>query len=185
MKKLFLVLVVALLAVGTVDAQVMTKGDKALNLGIGIPSSSYSIRLPSLIGSFDVGITDKLGIGYLSAGGLATFYTRKWNNSWYGGDYSSRYTAFVGGGRAAYHFDFAEMTGGSGFDKLDIYAGMFMGMRFWSYKYDDDWNDDSNGSDFLWDGFVGIRFNLSDSFALYAEAGGYVNYLSGGVSFRF
>lgn len=178
MKKIILAAMVTCVLAFTANAQVMKKGDNALNIGIGVPANVYgSVRIPAIIGAFDVGVTDKLGIGYISAGGQVAFSGGK--DVW-----DTKATDFVFGARAAYHFDFVEISGNKAFDKFDIYAGFFLGVKLRTYNYDYDYDKDPTVG-FNEDVFVGARYALNKNIKLYAEAGYNIAYISAGIVFSF
>lgn len=190
-RKLFLS-IIALSIAGFSHGQVMKKGDAAINVGIGLPSFT-GLSIPTVTASFDMGITEKIGIGYISAGGQVAFSRMKISTAWLGlvSGFSTSTTNFIVGGRGAYHFDFATMSGNSTFDKLDIYAGIFMGLNFQTVKteYEEEtigFKNNSKMTPHFWaDGFAGIRYAISDNFKIYAELGGTIAYIQGGVSFTF
>lgn len=185
MKKIFMALSLALLMITSANAQVIKKGDAAVNLGLGLPPVAGNLYLPAIITAFDLGITEKLGIGYLSVGAQASISGGKLKSL----GLVEKTTNFIVGPRAAYHFDFAGMTGKSAFDKLDIYAGVFTGLNFrstkWNYESASSIDRSENRTIFWADGFAGIRYSITENFRLYAEVGGTVSYLSGGISFVF
>jgi hypothetical protein len=98
------------------QAQVFNKGDKALNVGIGLGSTygylSYGTSVPPLSASFEVGITDKIGIGRFGVGGILA-YTKY-------GDASFSVSNIIIGARGLYHFDLDV-------EKLDLYGGIMLG----------------------------------------------------------
>lgn len=179
MKKVILVTILFCGIVFSSNSQVLTKGESAINIGIGVPDVSGTIRIPAIIGIFDIGVTEKLGIGYISAGGEFAMSGGKYQSF----GWKETTTNFIFGGRAAYHFDFLDISGNSAFDKMDIYAGFFLGVNL--QKYEDEFtNSSSMNPYFKEDVFVGIRYSFSDAMAVYAEAGYNIAYISGGISFR-
>ena len=106
MRKFFAVFVLGVLlssaAVQTSHAQVMKKGANILDVGLGL---GYAL---SPFVTYEVGVTDKLGIGYIGVGGSASMAF------WSGG------TAFSIGPEANYHFDFGSFPP----KNLDLYAGL-------------------------------------------------------------
>jgi hypothetical protein len=71
------------------------------------------------------------------------------------------------GVKGAFHYPFV--------DKLDTYAGIITGYSV----------SDLSGYGFDGGGFVGVRYYISNSFAVMAEAGYGVTFLQVGVSFKF
>lgn len=190
-RRLFLSLVALSMATFSYG-QVMKKGDAALNVGIGLPSF-VGISIPTIVGAFDMGITEKLGIGYISVGGQVAFSRTKISTDWLGfsSGFSTSTANFIVGGRGAYHFDFAAMSSNSAFEKLDIYPGVFMGINFQTVKnkYEEEivgYKDNKKMTPRFWaDGFAGIRYAIKDNIKVYAEIGVTIAYLQAGVSFTF
>ncbi|HNY14753.1 MAG TPA: hypothetical protein PKI12_04385 [Bacteroidales bacterium] len=163
MKKSLALLTVAILMVINASAQTPTfnKGDKVLDITVGVPHLyGYGWGIPPIIGSFEVGIVDgileKASIGVGGYAGVSSA-------SWLGDTYFNVHFGVKG----AFHYPFV--------DKLDTYAGILTGYSVSDLSY--------YGLD--WGAFAGIRYYLSDSFALNAEAGYGVTWLRGGISLKF
>ena len=96
------------------------KGDKLLNLGIGV-NSYYSGGIP-LSSSFEVGVTDQISVGvgldYLS-------HNYKIGTTNYG------FSALYIGARGSYHFNELFKLD---VKELDIYGGLSLGYRSFSWK---------------------------------------------------
>ncbi len=187
MKKVIVILVAFIVMHSFVKAQVLTKGENAFNIGIGIPvlyNGGASISMPAFLAAFDHGFSEKLGIGYISGGAQIAFSGG--NNTISG--IGSSYTYLTIGPRAAYHFDFYDISNGKEtFKKLDIYAGVFVGTTFTTTKVDlvGGGTDRSTGTAFTEDVFVGIRYSFSNSLGVYAESGYNVSFLNAGLTWRF
>jgi hypothetical protein len=89
MKKLLLSLLVVVFSLTQLVAQdpIFIKGDKVLNLGIGLGSSHYSSfytsRLPAVSASFEVGVLDGiLEKGSVGVGGYFGFSSAKYSTYW-------------------------------------------------------------------------------------------------------
>jgi hypothetical protein len=113
MKKLVL-LSFLVLAIFSVKAQdmVFAKGDKAVNLGIGL---NYS-RIPVYIsGEYCImdDILEKGSIGVGAYAGMSYYYYHYYSTSLY----------FMAGARGAFHYQLM--------DKLDTYAGLSLGFDSW------------------------------------------------------
>ncbi|KPL12419.1 MAG: hypothetical protein AMS26_17905 [Bacteroides sp. SM23_62] len=140
----------------TGTAQPFVKGDKAINLGLGIDSTLYSgvgydTGLPPLSASFEYGLTE-LGPGVLGIGSYFGLSFNKWIDTWSGSTYGWRYSSTIIGARGNYHYNFSE--------KLDTYAGLMLGYDIISSKATVDWPafyDDlsANSSTFIWSFYVG------------------------------
>ncbi|MBC7408723.1 MAG: hypothetical protein H7339_10075 [Arcicella sp.] len=135
-------------------SQAYKNGDKLLNLGIGI-NSYYSTGLP-LGASFEVGITDAISVG-----GQVDYAS---------GNYGTGlgFTSLYVGARGSYHFnELLNVTN----DKLDIYGGLGLGYRSFS------WTDSYNGSGYSYGNglainlFAGGKYYFSDKVAGFVELG--------------
>ena len=108
MKKLILILVVALFSLSQLSAQKSTfgQGDKVLNLGIGFGSGLYSgtgnkSSIPPLSASFEVGVKDGiLEKGSIGVGGYVGYAAYKWEYLGWG----YKYTNIIVGARGAFHY---------------------------------------------------------------------------------
>ncbi len=185
MKKIAMILVVVFGVQLMASGQPFEKGDKAINVGIGIGSALYSgkyykMRIPPISLSYEQGITNKLGIGYIGVGGYLGISGSKWETEVAGDTYGWQYTYFVIGARGAYHFDLV--------DDLDIYAGLILGVNIISSKEIGDWPTDVTGKSestgVAHSEFAGIRWFFKPNFALMAELGYGISYLTVGVSFK-
>lgn len=184
MKKILIVGAILIAMLGVANAQVMKQGENIVSFGIGVPNvAGNNIKLPAFIGVFDHGFTNKLGIGYISGGAQLSLSAGGWDSYYY--EYKTTYLVF--GPRAAYHFDFKDITGNSAFDKLDIYAGAMAGFSIEPYKtkvkYDGSKTSSTNVY-FANDVFVGIRYGFSSNMMVYAEAGYGIAYISAGLAFK-
>ena len=163
MKKTLALLTVAILMVINVNAQApsFSKGDKVLDITVGVPNLyGYGWGIPPIIGSFELGIVD--GILEKAAVGVGG-YAGVSSASLSGTSYFNVHLGVKG----AFHYPLV--------DKLDTYAGILTGYSVSDLSY----------YGFDWGAFVGLRYYLSNSFALNAEAGYGVTYLRGGISFKF
>jgi len=163
MKKILVVLAAAILMVINANAQrpSFIKGDKVLDITVGVPHlHGYGWGVPPIIASFELGIVDgileKAAVG---VGGYAGISSASLLGK-------SHFNVHFGV-KGAFHYPFV--------DKLDTYAGIITGYSV----------SDLPSYGFDMGAFVGIRYYLSDSFALNAEAGYGVTYLRGGISFKF
>lgn len=185
MKKI--IAIFALVAVSNmVTAQAFEKGGNYIHFGFGLDpfgriSSSFwggkYYNVGPIVAGYEVGITEKLGIGRLGVGGIIgqSFSGYKYNN----GDRTTwSRTSIVA--RCAYHFDF-------GIDKMDVYAGVGAGVHIYGAEK-------SNANGYILDDghinpthyvFAGIRYYFTDNFGVYAEAGHGLATLNGGLVFKF
>lgn len=156
-----------------VNAQ-YAKGDKLLNVGIGV-NSYYSGGIP-FSASFEYGITDEISVG---AGLDYLNYSYKVSGSKYG------FSAIYIGGRGSYHFN---KLFNLDIEELDLYGGASLGFRSFSWK--DNYNNSTLGNTYGNGVYVGIhigaRYYFAPSVGAFLEvgAGGSSN-AKLGVAFRF
>ena len=152
------------------------KGDKVLNLGIGLGGYSpggYQVTTPSVSASFEVGIkgngTDKGSIGIGGYLGYAN-YKENVNNSW-------TVNRVMIGPRFVLHYPLA--------DKLDTYGGLTLGFVARSWKWNGSGTEPTHPSKppLSGDLFVGGRYYLSDKFAIMGELA-LTAYLTLGISLK-
>ncbi len=166
-------------------AQTFEKGTKLASLGIGL-GNPYGLGFisPSIQGILDIGVSPKLGIGYIGIGGILAFSTGSID---YGGGYynkySVRYTNFSIGARATYHFDLD-------IEKLDLYGGVVAGYNIGSssdnysggFGYTPDYKSYSRP---IIGAFAGARYYFTSKFAVYGELGNEISFVSAGITLKF
>lgn len=150
-------------------SQGFKQGDKFLNATVGL-NSYYSTGLP-LGASFEVGITDAISVG-----GQADYAS---------GNYGSGlgFTAFYIGARGAYHLGEVLKINS---DKVDLYGGLGLGYRSFSWKdgYNGIGYSYGNGLDFNY--FIGGRYFFSDNIGAVLELGySGVSNARAGLTFKF
>ncbi len=191
MNKFYLFLAMAMLSSTAIFAQPLTYAEHSVSIGLGVPAISnydYSSRTPALTAIYEYGFSDKLGIGYVGGGALMSFASADYNYRYLDIPFTNEYNYLVIGPRAAYHFDMVEITGDSFWSNIDVYGGMFLGIRFQSYKYTNhisETKEEDNKSKLATDIFTGIRYSLHDQIGAFAELGYGVAYLNLGVNIRF
>jgi hypothetical protein len=183
MKKVVLTLLVAVLAL-QISAQESTfnKGDKVLNLGIGLGNalygSGYTSKMIPLSASFEVGVADGIADkGTIGVGGYVGYSGAKWEYLGWG----YKFTNFIIGARGTFHYPLAE--------KLDTYGGLLLGYNSVSTKdignvdplYNFSWED----SGLVYSLFLGGRYYFTDNVAGFAELGSGISYLTIGAAFKF
>lgn len=187
MKKITAVLVVFLFLGGMLHAQESTfgKGDKVVNVGIGLLSglytgSGYTSKMPPISASFEYGILDDvLDVGSIGVGGYLGYASAKWESSWGGDTWGWKYSNFIIGARGSFHYPLV--------DKLDTYAGILLGYDMVTVKdigaiqsgYT------ANGSSGVFSAYVGGRYYFNDKFAAMAELGTGIAYLNLGIAIKF
>ena len=192
-KKLFLAVAVVFFT-SSMFSQNFKKGDKALNVGIGLGwsyTSGYTgistlAPIPSFNASFEAGIVDIPNVGVIGVGGFGSFRTTWDKGGIYGYDYIYRYNNSFIAARGVFHFQFFD-TG-----NFDLYAGVHGGLRIHNYSYNIDYNGDfpdytesDNDVDPIADVFAGARWMKNNKFGFFAELGYGISYLKAGIVFKF
>ncbi|MGE5354885.1 MAG: hypothetical protein ACM3PT_01480 [Deltaproteobacteria bacterium] len=163
-----------------------SKGDKVLNLGIGLGStlytgSYYSSTIPPISASFELGFMDDvLEKGSIGLGGYAGFSAHKWKNTWAGADWGYKYTNIIVGARGTFHYPFI--------DKLDTYTGLMIGFNISSSKefgnIDPNYNYSAASGGLVWSWYAGGRYYFTDKLAAMAEIGYGIAWLNIGVALK-
>lgn len=161
--------------------QVIAKGDKLINIGIGLlkqlpGGSSEKLTIPPIPISFEYVIRNDLfnGNGALGIGGFLGYTAAKQDSY-----YSYKYSRLIIGARGYVHYAIVE--------KLDTYGGILLGYKSDISKID--YNDNSPDDKFT-DGkttlniFAGCRYFFNDKIAGMAELGWGVSILCIGVSYK-
>jgi len=185
MKKLLLVLLVAVFSLTQLTAQESTfkQGDKVLNLGLGLGStlytgSYYKAGIPPISASLEFGVKDGvLDKGSIGIGGYLGYSSHKWeySNAW-----GWKYTNIIVGVRGVFHYPLV--------NKLDTYTGLLLGYDIASSKeygtpyLGYNYSASSGGVAYSW--FVGGRYYFSDKFAGMLELGYGITYLNIGVALK-
>jgi hypothetical protein len=157
------------------------KGNKVVNLGLGIGSNLYTetyyrTMFPPVSASFEVGVTDNiLEKGVIGAGGYlaGTSYQYKYSNKGW------NTTNIIIGARGNFHYPFV--------DKLDTYTGLMVGYGIKRIKYfggytDENYTGSSSGIQWAW--FIGGRYYFRENLAVMAELGYGVTYINIGIALK-
>jgi hypothetical protein len=184
MKKLLLLFVIGCFTLTQLVAQESTfnKGDKVLNLGLGLGSTWYTgtyykSQVPPVSASFEVGIVDNiLEKGVLGVGGYLGYSSYKSDY----GSYGWKYSNIIIGARGNFHYPLV--------NKLDTYIGLMIGYNvatekgwgdYGGYNLNESWGGIRSAE------FIGARYYFSDNFAAMLELGYGVTYLNIGVALKF
>jgi hypothetical protein len=184
MKKILTLLVVVAFSLGQLFAQESTfsKGDKVLNLGIGLGSTLYSGsfykgQVPPISASYEVGIVDNvLEKGSIGVGGYLGYSSYKYEYSGWGWKYSN----IIIGARGSFHYPLV--------DKLDTYTGLLLGYNIATSKEFGNaipgfnYSSSAGGLQTAW--FLGGRYYFKETFAVMAELGYGISYLTLGISLK-
>jgi hypothetical protein len=185
MKKLFLLFVVAIFAFSSIVAQEPTfsKGEKVLNLGLGLGSTLYSgtyykSQVPPISASLEFGVVDNVAEkGVIGVGPYLGYSSYKYEYQGWGWKYSN----IILGVRGNFHYPLV--------DKLDTYTGLLLGYNVASSKEFGDvipgWDYSYSAGGVAWSWFVGGRYYFKETFAAMLELGYGIAYLNLGVALKF
>ncbi len=164
MKKLFLLSLIVLLGF-SLKAQepIFLKGDKVVNLGVGIGATA-NVSLSGEVGILD-GIADKGSIG---VGGIVGIGTNLLGSRY------SRYSRFAAAARGLFHYPFL--------DKLDTYGGIVLGVGY--YHYNSSYAYHANYAGAIYGLVLGGRYYFSDKMSFFGEVGAGMDYLTLGIAFK-
>ncbi|HPT12552.1 MAG TPA: hypothetical protein PLP69_07980 [Bacteroidales bacterium] len=176
-KNLILTALVLCIAVTAGAQNTFNKGDKVLNLGLGLGNAIYtggyySTVVPPVSASFELGIIDHLfdDKSSIGVGGYIGYMCYRYDYSIY--DY--KISSLILSTKGAFHYQLV--------NKLDTYAGLLIGLNFES---DNDPDYDWSSTTLKASEFVGARYYFTDNFAGMAEIGYGIAYLNLGISLKF
>jgi hypothetical protein len=185
MKKFLLLVVIAFFAMTHLFAQEPTfvKGDKALNLGIGLGSTLYSgtyykSQVPPVSASLEFGVVDNvIEKGVIGVGPYLGYSSYKYEYQ----DWGWKYSNIIIGVRGNFHYPLLE--------KLDTYTGLLLGYNVASSKEFGNvvpgWDYSYSAGGVAWSWFVGGRYYFKDTFAAMLELGYGIAYLNLGIALKF
>lgn len=170
------VMVVALFSMMDAQAQ-FKKGDKLLNIGLGV-NSYYNGGIP-LSAIYEVGITPQISVG----GGidyLSSEYAYAYN-------FYRSFTALYIGARGSYHFNELLKINDK---RFDVYGGLSLGFRSFTWRDNATYNyyalDSSYGSGLFLGIHVGGRYYFTNRVGAFLELGGLGSTNARvGVTFKF
>ncbi len=159
------------------------KGDKVLNIGLGLGSTLYSgtyysSQVPPVSASLEIAIVDGIAEkGVIGVGPYVGFSSYKYQYM----DWGWKYSNIIIGARGSFHYPLVE--------KLDTYAGVLLGYNIASSK---EFGSSIPGYDYsysagglVWSGYIGGRYYFSDSLAALLELGYGIAYINLGVAVKF
>lgn len=127
MKRLLFTGLVLVLSNASLSAQVFEEGSKFLHVGVGVGSpyaySGSKMGVPPLHAAFEIGVTDKIGVG-----GLVGYTSSSFDQVYFTGNYSWKFSYLIVGARGAFHF--------LDHDKIDAYGGVLLGYNIASAKFE-------------------------------------------------
>ena len=160
-------------------------GDKVLAIGIGLGVSYDYIegtaRWPALIAIYDQGVTAEVGPGVIGLGGIVGYKLAHYD---YGvGSLDARWTNLIVGARGSYHLPL-----GVGLEKLDVYGGTMLGLRFSRYHNEylslSGFRGNYNRVRLAAGLFAGARYDFTDALGAWTEIGYDVAIIKFGVHFN-
>ena len=184
MKRIITMVVAIMMVAPLIQAQesLFNKGDKVINLGIGLGntlySGSYYTRgVPPISISYEQAVKDSiLEKGVIGIMGYVGYTSYKYDYLGWGYKYSNIIVG-VGG---LFHYPLV--------NKLDTYAGLLLGYNISSAKefgIPSGWVYESTSGGFVFSGFIGARYYFNDKFAVFAQLGYGVAYFTIGASLKF
>ena len=182
MKKLFLLFIlVAIMEIPSHSQNTFNKGDKVVNLTIGLGNrlysgTAYSNITPAIAGSFEVGVKDELfdENSSLGVGGYVGYTGAEFS---YGPGYGWKYTDVIIGARGSVHYQFIE--------SLDSYAGLMLGYDIVSSKtFGTGTFGDATSSGFDFALYAGGRYYFTEKIAGLLELGYGIAYFNVGVAIK-
>jgi hypothetical protein len=179
------------------SSQAFGKGTNVINAGVGL-GGYYSYwgngyaQTPNFVLAYENGTFGNVGPGTISLGGLLSYKGISYN--WIGGDgfsYTERWRYWILGFRSAYHLNIA------GAPRFDPYGGLMLGYYFLGYTFSTDnpnYRQPGNPGYIYYVAsypdyyalsiFIGARYYLSNSIALWGELGYGYSTLAVGLSFK-
>lgn len=184
MKKALLFVAVFALGAFMANAQV-EKGDKVLNLSLGLGStlysgSGYKSTVPPVAAALEFVVKDDMfgGKGALGIGGYVGYTGAKYEVDLFGSSYGWKYTNLIIGPKGYLHYNFI--------DKLDTYGALLIG--YWYVKTSEIGTPIGSAPSYggvAWATSIGARYFFTDSFGAMAELGYGISYLNIGISMKF
>ena len=179
--------ILAVITATTMMAQdvLFQKGDKVLNLGIGLGSTFatgryYTTKVPPVSASFEMGFMDNLfDVENLNVGlgGYVGFTSYKYEYDFWGTNWGWDYTSLIVGARGALHYPLVE--------KLDTYTGLLLGFNVRTSKsFGSGVTGSAAGSGLAYSWFAGGRYYFTDNIAGMIELGYGIAYLNLGVAVK-
>jgi hypothetical protein len=141
------------------------KGDKLLNLGIGL--GTYGAGGLGFGGSFEIGITNDISVGALGAYSGTNYF-------------GSRFSVLSFGARGSYHFNNLLDLG---VPELDLYGGLGIGYR--TVSWDGFGGTQTWGSGVFLLAHVGARYYFNEKIGAYAELGSSFGIAQLGLAIKF
>jgi len=153
--------------------QFFQKGTKLVNLGIGFGggygAAGLNSSVPPISGSFEVGITENIGVGGIIG------YSSFGDSGLFGSDIKFNYLLF--GARGAYHFPVG--------DKLDLYGGAMLVYNSVSVSGLPAGFPSTGSSGINIGIFAGGRYMFSESIGAFAELGYSIALINIGLTAKF
>jgi hypothetical protein len=164
------------------------KGSKTIGFaaGFGVEYGYYSgyRTLPAFTVIYDQGFFEDVGPGTIGIGGMVGVKTAHFNYAT--GGYKSKWNNYIIGVRGTYHLTILKDKNNS----FDPYAGIMLGIRIYRYKdtyYDSFGNNPYSYRNlyFVQGAFIGAKYNFTNNFGVFAEAGYDISLARVGLNINF
>jgi hypothetical protein len=175
--------------------QVFSKSNLLVNVGAAFGWYGYGAdytgvsAMPAFTFGIEKGILDIPKIGVVSVGGIVGWKHATYNDQLFGAYYGQLYyddvyteNDYIISTRGVFHQTMLKIP------KLDLYAGIDLGVRLIRQKYYDQFTGlttPSNSTAFLGGAFIGARYYLVGNFSAYTELGYGIGYFTLGLSYKF
>jgi hypothetical protein len=173
MKKAITVFLIALLGFSFNANAQYEKGQKDLNIGVGL-LSTFGVgkaQLPPVSAALDFGITDNISLGGYIGYSMFKEEFAALNYTW-------KYSYLIIGARGAYHFDLL--------DNMDTYAGLLLAYNLAKVELDGSSNlPEPSAGGIAYSAFLGARYHFNDSFGIFGELGYGISVLNIGLTVKF
>lgn len=175
MKRILLALVAVLMLGTGLQAQITKKGEVDLNLGIGVRghyTSHFHLLVPPISASADFCIVD--GLINNRAGVNIGPYIGNTLYRYKDHSFVETLNCLRMGVRGSFHFTPVK--------NLDTYAGVTNGIALRMYDYEI--AEDEVRANYMFEGFIGVRYFFAPSIAVFAETGYGESWFTVGFSFK-
>lgn len=167
MRKFFTLVAVLVVGITMVSAQTFRKGSQIVSANVGFGGYGIPITLNYEHGIYDINEDMSIGVG-----GMFGFATKS--------EGIIQTTGLSLAAQGVYHY--------TGFDKFDLYASLDLGWNIATAKTKASSGMpaiSANAGGFLWGINLGARYYFTDNFAVKADLGYGLSYISVGVSYKF
>ncbi|MBK9290717.1 MAG: outer membrane beta-barrel protein [Bacteroidetes bacterium] len=172
MKARLLLLAVALLMWNVASFAQFEKGQKDLNIGLGLGArfAAGSVTMPPVSVSFEVGINDNISVG-----GYAGYTSSVQDFSAL--NYKWKYSYIIIGAKGAYHYPLV--------DNIDTYGGIMLGYNIANVSLEGSVNlPTPSAGGLTYSGYVGGRYHFGEKFGVFGELGYGISWITAGLTLK-